>query len=50
MSGMDFRDRLSDDARWWVNFGLIILAVLVVVGLLVVGWHTWIPDRVNLHA
>lgn len=50
MGVLQFRDRLSEDVRWWVDFGMVILAILVIVGLLVVGWHTWVPDQVQLHA
>lgn len=44
------RDRLTEDARWCVNFGLIILTVLLIAGLLVLSWHSWFPDQVQLHA
>ncbi len=40
MGALRFRDGLSEEARWWVNFCLIILAVLLAVGLLVLGWHS----------
>ncbi|QNK81578.1 hypothetical protein [Nakamurella sp. PAMC28650] len=50
MGVLQFRDRLNEDVRWWVDFGMVILAILVIVGLLVVGWHTWVPDQVQLHA
>ncbi len=30
MGALKFRDRLTEDARWWANFGLIILIVLLV--------------------
>ena len=36
--------------RWWVNFGLIILAVLLIAGLLVLSRHSWFPDQVQRHA
>jgi len=50
MGALKFRDRLTEDARWWVNFGLIILTVLLLVGLLMLSWHSWFPDQVQLHA
>ncbi len=50
MGPLKFREGLSEDARWWFNFGLIILAVLLGVGLLVLSWHSWFPDKVQLHA
>lgn len=50
MGPLKFRECLSEDARWWLNFGLIILAVLLGVGLLVLSWHSWVPDKVQLHA
>ncbi len=49
MSALKFRYRLTEDARWWGNFGLVILTVLLIAGLLVFGRHTWVPDQVQLH-
>lgn len=49
MSALKFRYRLIEDARWWGNFGLVILTVLLIAGLLVFGRHTWVPDQVQLH-
>ncbi len=49
MGTLKWRDRLTEDARWWVNFGLIILTGLLIVGLLVLSWHSWFPDQVQLH-
>jgi hypothetical protein len=49
MGPLKWRDRLTEDARWWVNFGLIILTGLLIIGFLVLSWQSWFPDQVQLH-